>query len=96
MCGGFLIGASLRYLVSLDLLAQASGNVHAKGKWRMKSNLAEEIRNLSTLRRAALLAIWREFFSKSAHPKLRRDLMIPILAYRMQEKFYGGLSLANC
>ena len=91
MCGGFLIGASLRYLVSLDLLAQASGNVHAKGKWRMKSNLAEEIRNLSTLRRAALLAIWCEFFTKSAHPKLRRDLMIPILAYRMQERFYGGL-----
>jgi hypothetical protein len=26
-----------------------------------------------------------------AHPRLRRNLMIPILAYRIQENAYGGL-----
>ena len=30
-------------------------------------------------------------FNRPVHPKLRRDLRIPILAYRIQEKAYGGL-----
>lgn len=38
---------------------------------------------------------WQELFAKPAHPKLRRDLMIPILAYRIQEKAYGGLKLST-
>jgi hypothetical protein len=46
---------------------------------------------LSNLVLDELEALWQELFARPAHPKLRRDLMIPVLAYRMQEKAYGGL-----
>ena len=36
--------------------------------------------------------MWRENFAKSPPPKLRKEPMVPILAYGMQEKVYGGLS----
>jgi len=57
----------------------------------MSPEVGREIKDLPTLPRARLLALWRELFTKPAHPKLRRDLMVPILASRMQEKVYGGL-----
>jgi hypothetical protein len=28
-------------------------------------------------------------FAQPAHPKLRRNLIVPILAYRLQEQAYG-------
>jgi hypothetical protein len=47
---------------------------------------------LPGLNKAQLLLLWRENFSKAPPPKLRKELMVPILAYRIQEKEYGGLS----
>jgi hypothetical protein len=38
-----------------------------------------------------LLVLWAENFSKAPPPKLRKELMVPILAYRMKAKEYGGL-----
>ena len=58
----------------------------------MVNNLAEQISALPALNKAQLLVLWCENFSKSPPPKLRKELMVPILAYRMQEKEYGGLS----
>ena len=58
---------------------------------RMSENVADEISRLPTLSRADLLSLWRELFRQPAHPKLRRDLIVPILAYKLQEKAYGGL-----
>jgi Protein of unknown function (DUF2924) len=49
---------------------------------------------LSDLRerdRVALSDLWRQLFAASPPTKLRRDLMIPILAYRIQEKTFGSL-----
>ena len=57
----------------------------------MSENVADEISRLPTLSRADLLSLWRELFRQPAHPKLRRDLIVPILAYKLQEKAYGGL-----
>ncbi|MGB8481175.1 MAG: DUF2924 domain-containing protein [Acidobacteriaceae bacterium] len=54
--------------------------------------MADKIAALPALNKAKLLIIWRENFYKSPPPKLRKELMVPILAYRMQEKEYGGLS----
>jgi hypothetical protein len=42
------------------------------------------------------LELWQELFAQPAHPKLRRNLMIPILAYRLQERVYGGLKASTC
>ena len=37
------------------------------------------------------MALWEQLFGKPASPALRREVMVPILAYRLQEKAYGGL-----
>ena len=58
----------------------------------MDKNLSDQISALPGLNKDQLLLLWRENFSKAPPPKLRKELMVPILAYRMQEKEYGGLS----
>jgi hypothetical protein len=55
-------------------------------------SLSEQIATLPSLNKAQLLAIWAANFSKDPPPNLRKELMVPILAYRMQEKEFGGLS----
>jgi len=42
-----------------------------------------------------LRALWHEVFGKPPHPKLRRELLIPIIAYRLQERALGGLKPAT-
>jgi hypothetical protein len=54
--------------------------------------LSEQIATLPSLNKAQLLAIWAENFSTDPPSKLRKELMVPVLAYRMQEKEFGGLS----
>ena len=58
----------------------------------MHDRLAEKIATLPSLNKAQLLAIWAENFSKDPPPNLRKELMVPILAYRIQEREFGGLS----
>jgi hypothetical protein len=45
--------------------------------------------------RSALQALWQELFDNAPHPKLRREILIPILAYRLQERAFGGLKPAT-
>ena len=58
----------------------------------MNPELSEQIAKLATLSKTQLLPIWAENFKTPPPPKLRKQLMVPILAYRMQEREYGGLS----
>ena len=60
----------------------------------MRETLPAEIAALPTLDKAQLLVVWAENFSKDPPPNLRKELMVPILAYRMQEREFGGLSHA--
>lgn len=46
---------------------------------------------LPKLSRPALFDLWEEHFGSSPPTQLRRDLMIPILAYRIQEQAFGSL-----
>ena len=57
----------------------------------MPDRLSEQIAALPSLIKAQLHAIWAENFSKDPPPNLRKELMGPIPAYRMQEKEFGGL-----
>jgi Protein of unknown function (DUF2924) len=52
---------------------------------------SEVIRSLPKLPRAELLALWQKNFGTAA-TSLRREMLIPVLAFRIQEKAYGGLS----
>jgi hypothetical protein len=46
---------------------------------------------LPAMDRKALLKIWRDLFDRIPSPALHRGTLIPILAYRIQEKAFGGL-----
>ena len=58
----------------------------------MPTEISTRLQELPHLPKAELLALWQELFAKPPHPLLRRNLMIPILAYRLQEQAYGGLN----
>jgi Protein of unknown function (DUF2924) len=53
---------------------------------------AKRLADLPELSKTALCYLWKQVFDASPSPKLRRDLMIPILAYRLQEQTFGSLS----
>jgi hypothetical protein len=46
---------------------------------------------LPAMERKALLKLWQDLFGRTPSPDLYRTTLIPILAYRLQEKAYGGL-----
>ncbi len=54
-------------------------------------DVQRQIESLHGLAKAALHTQWLELFKRPA-PRLRRDLLVRILAYRIQEQAYGGLS----
>jgi hypothetical protein len=49
------------------------------------------LEQLPSLERASLLDLWQKSFDRPASPGLRRELMLPILAFRIQELAHGGL-----
>jgi hypothetical protein len=53
----------------------------------IKKRLAE----LHGLERSKLLELWVENFGRKPAAGTRRELLVPILAYRIQERAYGGL-----
>lgn len=61
----------------------------------MKPDLAAQIEHLPKFKTEQLRATWRDLFGKPPHSKLRRELLIPIIAYRLQEKALGGLKPAT-
>lgn len=58
----------------------------------MNPDLDSQLSRLSSLETGDLRNLWRENFGNPPHPKLRRELLIPILAYHLQEKAFGGLT----
>lgn len=58
----------------------------------MERTISEQIAALPGMNKQQLLVMWRENFGKEAPAHLRKQLMVPVLAYRIQEREYGGLS----
>jgi hypothetical protein len=56
------------------------------------TSISQQIAALPRMGRAELLKIWAKTFPTPPPPKLRKELMVPILAYRIQEAEFGGLS----
>ena len=61
----------------------------------MGANISSQINTLRSLSRQRLLELWQKLYGKVPQPKIRRELMVPFLAYRMQEKQYGGLNAST-
>ena len=60
----------------------------------MPAPIAKRLAGLPELSKAALCELWKQLFDASPPSKLRRDLMIPILAHRLQEQAFGSLKSA--
>ena len=62
----------------------------------MPDSVATRLAALPKLSKAELYDLWKQCFDSPPPSKLRRDLMIPILAYRIQEQAFGSLSARAC
>jgi hypothetical protein len=61
----------------------------------MDAEIAAKITKLPDLSKAELRSLWRANFGETAPVNLRKELMVPVLAYRIQEKMFGGISPRN-
>ena len=61
----------------------------------MPDPIAQRLATLPRLSKTSLRELWQQLFNAPPPPQLRRRLMIPILAYRLQEQTVGSLSAAN-
>jgi Protein of unknown function (DUF2924) len=57
----------------------------------VKDSLDEKLAALPQMSRKDLQALWTKLFDKPPNPSLRREILVPILAYRLQERSLGGL-----
>jgi len=58
----------------------------------MALDIAGQIARLPSFSRQQLFNLWQELYGRAAPSGMRRELMVPFLAYRIQEKAYGGLA----
>jgi hypothetical protein len=58
----------------------------------MPEPITQRLAALPGLSKAALLTLWREMFKASPPTQVRRQLMISILAYQLQEQAFGPIS----
>ena len=61
----------------------------------MPDPIAQRLAALPKLSKTALCELWKQLFNAPPPPQPRRHLMIPILAYRLQEQAFGSLNTAN-
>jgi len=61
----------------------------------MPEPVAQRLAELPKLNKPSLCKLWKELFKAPPLPQLRRHLMIPILAYRLQEQAFGSLRAAS-
>jgi hypothetical protein len=61
----------------------------------VSDTLADEIAELPKLSREQLQSRWRSALKTEPPPHLRKPLLVPLLAYKLQEQAYGGLKPAT-
>ena len=57
----------------------------------MSETLEVEIAALPKMNLAQLQAKWRRVLKQAPPPHVRKQLLVPLLAYKLQEQAYGGL-----
>src|SRR5664279_31812 len=58
----------------------------------MPDSLSTQLASLPSMSKDALSALWQQLFQSAPPHQLRRQLMVRILAYRIQEQASRGLS----
>jgi hypothetical protein len=57
----------------------------------MAPQIPNQIAKLRASSRSELLDLWQKLYKKAAPQGIRREILVPFLAYRIQENAYGGL-----
>jgi hypothetical protein len=57
----------------------------------IKISIEHQLQSLPTMPREELISLWEKLFDTPVNRALRRELMVPILAYRLQELTFGVL-----
>jgi Protein of unknown function (DUF2924) len=57
----------------------------------MASHIPDQIAKLRGLSRSELVDLWQKVYKKAAPQGIRREILVPFLAYRIQENAYGAL-----
>ena len=57
----------------------------------METNISSQVAQLPGFSRQQLLDLWRKLYGREAPLGMRRSLLVPFLAYRIQERAYGTL-----
>ena len=68
-----------------------SGHVDTGGDSLVSIALEEEIASLPALSKAELLTRWRERLKQPPPSHLNKPILVPLLAYRLQEQAFGSL-----
>ena len=55
------------------------------------ASVSPALASLPGLGKAALSKLWRQLFQKEPHREMRRELMLRVLAHRLQEQEFGNL-----
>lgn len=55
-------------------------------------DIDDQLKGLPKMGRDVLCKQWQEVFNKPAPEGVRKELLVRVLAYRIQEQAYGGLS----
>jgi hypothetical protein len=66
-------------------------NKITKPKHTKQQAVDQLLTQLPGMHHSELRQHWRDLFERDPSPSMRRNHMIPILAYRAQEKAFGGL-----
>ena len=61
------------------------------GGIKMPGKIVDQPASLPKLNRTSLEKLWKDLF-QTTPPRLRRDLLVRILAHRLQEQTFGGLT----
>ena len=57
----------------------------------LHDNIRKQLAQLPSFTREQLLELWQKLHGRAAPRGIRRELMVPFLAYKIQENAYGGL-----
>jgi DUF2924 family protein len=60
------------------------------------SSTTQNVASLPKLTKPDLCDVWRQLFKKEPPPEIRKDLMLRMVAHRLQEQEFGELSDASC
>ncbi len=59
-------------------------------------SITKRLASLPKLSKPAVCELWRQLFKREPPSEVRKDLMLRVIAHRLQEQELGGLSDANC